>query len=46
MNVLLTQYSDISLLKGKTDEDRSVEEEGEVVERKVSYSVSGDLQIT
>ena len=41
MNVLLTQYSEISVLKG-----RGEKEEGGEVEGKVSYSVSGDLQIT
>ena len=32
--------------KEKSGEGRGVEEEGEAVEGKVSYSVSGDLQIT
>ena len=32
--------------KEKADEGRSVEEEGEEVEGEVSYSVSGDLQVT
>ena len=32
--------------KEKADEGRSTEEEGEGVEGEVSYSVSGDLQIT
>ena len=32
--------------KEKINESRSVEEEGEGVEGQVSYSVSGDLQIT
>ena len=32
--------------KEKADKGRSAEEEGEGVEAEVSYSVSGDLQIT
>ena len=50
MNVLLTQYSEISVLKGKDKkivcEAGGVKEEGEEVEGEVSYSVSSDLQIT
>ena len=46
MNVLLTQYSEISVLKGKERWDRGTKEEGEEVEGEVSYSVSSDLQIT
>ena len=47
MNVLLTQYSEISVLKGKRAVKGGVQkEEREEVEGKVSYSVSGDLQIT
>ena len=47
MNVLLTQYSEISVLKGKKRGDEGcVEEEGEEIEGQVSYSVSSDLQIT
>ena len=32
--------------KEKEDKDGSAEEEGEEVEGEVSYSVSGDLQVT
>ena len=47
MNVLLTQYSEISELKGKKLWRQGMwPEEREGVEGKVSYSVSGDLQIT
>ena len=46
MNVLLTQYSEISVLKGREKWRRVQKEEGGEVEGKVSYSVSGDLQIT
>ena len=46
MNVLLTQYLKFQSWKEKSGEGRGVEEEGEAVEGKVSYSVSGDLQIT
>ena len=46
MNVLLTQYSEISELKEKADKGGGAEEEREGVEGKFSYSVSGDLQIT
>ena len=46
MNVLLTQYSEISELKEKADKGGGAEEEREGVEGKVSYSVSGDWQIT
>ena len=46
MNDLLTQYSEISVLKGREESRRACEEEGGEVEGKVSYSVSGDLQIT
>ena len=46
MNVLLTQYSEISELKGKGRQGRGVEEEREGIEGKVSYSVSVNLQIT
>ena len=46
MNVLLTQYSKFQRWKEKSCEGRGVAEEREGVDRKVSYSVSGDLQIT
>ena len=46
MNVLLTQYSKFQSWKEKSGEGRGAEEEGEAVEGKVSYSLSGDLQIT
>ena len=46
MNVLPTQYSKFQSWKGKTCEGEGVAEEREGVEGKVSYSVSGDLQIT
>ena len=46
MNVLLTKYSKFQSWKEKSGEGRGGEEEGEAVEGKVSYSVSGDLQIT
>ena len=46
MNVLLTQYSEILVLKGKERWGGAVKEEGEEVEGEVSYSVSSDLQIT
>ena len=46
MNDLLTQYSEISVLKGRGKWRRGEKEEGGEVEGKVSYSVSGDLQIT
>ena len=46
MNALLTQYSEISVLKGKVDDAGCVKEEGEEIEGEVSYSVGGDLQIT
>ena len=45
MNDLLIQYSEISMLKGRGRGGGEKEEGGEV-EGKVSYSVSGDLQIT
>ena len=45
MNVLLTQYSKIQCWKEKSSEAGGAEEEGDI-EEKVSYSVSGDLQIT
>ena len=47
MNDLLTQYLEISVLKGRRRVKAGhVKEEGGAVEGKVSYSVSGDLQIT
>ena len=46
MNVLLTQYTEISVLRGRKYEGGDQKGQGEVVEGKVSYSVSGDLQIT
>ena len=46
MNVLLTQYLEISVLRGESSEGGDQKEEGGAVEGKVSYSVSGDLQIT
>ena len=46
MNVLLTQYSEISVLRGRKQWRRDQKEEGGAVEGKASYSVSGDLQIT
>ena len=46
MNDLLTQYSEISVLKGRESEGGGEKEEGGEVEGKFSYSVSGDLQIT
>ena len=46
MNVLLTQYSKFQSWKEKSCKGGGVAEEREGVERKVSYSVSGDLQIT
>ena len=46
MNVLLTQYLEISVLKGRSRSKQGEKEEGGEVEGKVSYSVSGDLQIT
>ena len=46
MNVLLTQYSEISELKGKSSKGGGAEEERKGLEGMVSYSVSGDLQIT
>ena len=46
MNVLLSQYSKFQSWKEKRGESRGAEEEGEAVEGKVSYSLSGDLQIT
>ena len=46
MNVLLTQYSNFQSWKEKSSQGRGVEEEREVVEGKVSYSVSVDMEIT
>ena len=46
MDVLLTQYLEISVLKGREQWRSCEKEEGGEVEGKVSYSVSGDLQIT
>ena len=46
MNVLLTQYSKFQSWKEKSCEGGAAAEEREGVEGKVSYSVSGDLQIT
>ena len=46
MNVLLTQYLEISVLRGRSGEGGDQKEEGGAVEGKVSYSVGGDLQIT
>ena len=46
MNVLLTQYLKFQSWKEKSNEGGGAEEEREGVEGKVSYSVSGDLQIT
>ena len=46
MNDLLTQYLEISVLKGKSSKGWGAEQEREGLEGKVSYSVSGDLQIT
>ena len=46
MNVLLTQYLEISVLKGR---ERPRKEEGEETEGEVSYlvcTVSSDLQVT
>ena len=44
MNDLL--YLEISVLKGRESQGGCAKEEGGEVEGKVSYSVSGDLQIT
>ena len=46
MNVLPTQYSEISELKEKSSKGGGAEEEREGLEGKVSYSESGNLQIT
>ena len=46
MNVLLSQYSNFQSWKEKRDVRRGAEEEGGAAEGKVSYSVSGDLQIS
>ena len=46
MNVLLTQYYEISVLKEKSSEAGGVKVEGEGIEGKVSYSASSGLQIT
>ena len=46
MNVLLTKYLEISVLKEKRGDEGCTEEEVEEIEGEVSYSVSGDLQIT
>ena len=46
MNDLLTQYSEISVLKKKSSKGWGAEQEREGLEGKVSYSVSSDLQIT
>ena len=46
MNDLLTQYSEISVLREESGEGGDQKEEGGAVKGKVSYSVSGDLQIT
>ena len=47
MNVLLSQYSNFQSWKEKRGARRGVEEEeGGAAEGKVSYSVSGDLQIS
>ena len=45
MNDLLTQYLEISVLR-ESGEGGDQKEEGGAVKGKVSYSVSGDLQIT
>ena len=46
MNVLLTQYSKFQCWKEKSCVGGGAAEEREGVEGKISYSVSGDLQIT
>ena len=47
MNELLTQYSEIfSVERKRKVKEGGEKEEGGEVEGKVSYSVSGDLQIT
>ena len=46
MNVLLSQYLNFQSWKEKMGERRGAEEEGGVGEGKVSYSVSGYLQIS
>ena len=46
MNVLLSQYSNFQSWKEKMGARRGAEEKGGAAEGKVSYSVSGDLQIS
>ena len=46
MNVLLSQFSNFQSWKEKMGARRGVEEEGGAGEGKVSYSVSGDLQVS
>ena len=46
MNVLLTQYLEIQSWKEKICKGRGMEEGREGIEGKVSYSVSGNMQIT
>ena len=46
MNDLLTQYSEILCWEKESGEGGDQKEEGGAVKGKVSYSVSGDLQIT
>ena len=46
MNFLLTQYLKFQSWKEEKSQGGHAKEEGGEVEGKVSYSVSGDLQIT
>ena len=46
MNVLLTQYSEISVLKRREKQGGGVKEDRGEAKTEVSHSVSGDLQIT
>ena len=46
MNVLLTQYSEISVLKRRENKVGGAKEDRGEAKTEVSYSVSGDLQIT